>query len=134
MSVQAAVAFFDMMKKYTLVLACLLFVACAKEAPKDAAQTPSTDPNITLASISVPHTQCEMCEERITEAVQAVPGVTTVKVSAALDTTQVSFDKTKTNLASIEQAISKVGYAANGTARDSAGYANLPSCCQENGH
>src|SRR6476661_5150439 len=122
------------MKKYSLVLAALLFAACAKPDAKEAAQAPSKDPNITLASISVPHTQCEMCEERITEAVTAVPGVSTVKVSAATDSTQVSFDKTKTNLASIEQAISKVGYAANGTARDSAGYAALPSCCQEDGH
>jgi copper chaperone CopZ len=122
------------MKKYTLVLAALLFVSCVKEKAKDAAQSSAIDPNITLASISVPHTQCEMCEERITEAVQAVPGVTVVKANAATDSTQVTFDKTKTNLASIELAISKVGYAANKTARDSAGYANLPSCCQEEGH
>jgi periplasmic mercuric ion binding protein len=122
------------MKNYSLLLAAFLFIACAKPDAKEAAQAPSNDPSITLASVSVPHTQCEMCEERINEAVTAVAGVTSVKANAATDSTQVSFDKTRTNLASIEQAISKVGYAANGTARDSAGYANLPSCCQENGH
>jgi periplasmic mercuric ion binding protein len=121
------------MKKYTLVFAAFLFVSCVKEETKEAAQKP-VDPNITLASISVPHTQCEMCEERITEAVKAVPGVTDVKANAAIDSTKVSFDKTKTNLASIEKAIAGVGYAANATSRDSAAYENLPSCCQEKGH
>jgi copper chaperone CopZ len=120
------------MKKYTLVLAAFLIISCAKEEAKET--TTPVDPNITLASISVPHTQCEMCEETITEAVKAVPGVTNVKPNAAIDSTHVSFDKTKSNLASIELAIAKAGYSANGTIRDSAAYANLPSCCQENGH
>lgn len=120
------------MTKYSLVLTAFLLVSCAKEEAK--APEALIDPNITLATISVPHTQCEMCEETITEAVTAVPGVATVKANAGSDSTAVSFDKTKTDLPSIEKAIAMVGYSANGTTRDSAAYANLPSCCQEGGH
>jgi periplasmic mercuric ion binding protein len=121
------------MTKYSLVLAALLLVSCAKEEAK-APEAPVTDPNITLASISVPHTQCEMCEETITEAVTAVPGVKTVKANAGSDSTTVSFDKTKTDLASVEKAIAMAGYSANSTTRDSAAYENLPSCCKEKAH
>ena len=118
-----------------LALASLLFLAsCGKEESKEAALEQPKDPNITLASISVPHTQCEMCEETITEAATAVPGVTAVKANAGTDSTQVSFDKTKTDLASIENAIAMAGYTANTTYRDSAAYEGLPSCCKEKGH
>ena len=120
-----------LMTKYSLVLAAFLFISCAKEEVKDAASSAPIDPNITLASISVPHTQCEMCEETITEAVNKVPGVATVKANAGSDSTAVSFDKTKTDLASIEKAIAMAGYSANSTTRDSAAYENLPSCCKE---
>lgn len=120
------------MKLSVFALASLLFLAsCGKEEAKEAADEQPQDPNITLASISVPHTQCEMCEETITEAATAVPGVTAVKANAGTDSTQVSFDKTKTDLASIEKAIAMAGYTANATYRDSAAYAELPSCCKE---
>ena len=118
------------MKKYTLVLAAFLIVSCGKEEAKEVAERP-LDPNITLASIAVPHTQCEMCEETITKAALAVPGVTTVKANSATDSTKVSFDKSRTDPASVEKAIAMAGYTANGTSRDSAAYANLPSCCRE---
>ena len=122
------------MKIYTLALAVLLFISsCAKQDEKAAVEQP-TDPNITLASISTPHAQCEMCEERINEAVKAVAGVQDVKANAAIDSVSVRFDKTKTDLASIEKTIAMVGYQANSVARDSAAYENLPSCCKEKGH
>jgi mercuric ion binding protein len=126
---------YTVMKFSALSLAALLFLAsCAKEEAKEEVVQQPTDPNITLASISVPHTQCEMCEETITEAVKGVAGVADVKANAGTDSTKVSFDKTKTDLASIEKAIAMAGYSANTTTRDSAAYENLPSCCKEKGH
>ncbi|HET6510739.1 MAG TPA: heavy-metal-associated domain-containing protein [Candidatus Kapabacteria bacterium] len=123
------------MKLSVIAFASLLLLAsCAKEEVKEESIKQPADPNITLASISVPHTQCEMCEETITKAATAVPGVTAVKANAGTDSTQVSFDKTKTDLASIEKAIAMAGYTANATYRDSAAYEDLPSCCKEKGH
>lgn len=116
---------------FTALLAAGL-VSCGKEETKTPEQTATaTNANITLASIAIPTAQCEMCEETITDAVKKVPGVTEVKADAKADIAKVSYDPSKADLATIEQAIAKVGYHANNTVRDSVAYSNLPECCQE---
>lgn len=92
--------------------------AASSEADKD------------YATIKVPTSVCETCEETITNAVKAVDGVIDVKVSAKEHLAKVKIDEKKTNLQKIRTAISKAGYDADDVKRDENAYKKLPACCK----
>lgn len=124
------------MKKLLLIaLTALSLGACSKtdETKTDASSTATPaaqNASIASASIAIPTARCEMCESTISDAVAGVDGVTEVKASSSSDIAEVKYDPAKTNLASLEAAITKVGYNANAAVRDSAAHAKLHECCQ----
>ena len=64
------------------------------------------------------------------KALKEVDGVQSVAVDLEAKTAKVTFDDKVTNVPTLEQAVAKVGYAANDKKADPDAYANLPSCCQ----
>ena len=57
-------------------------------------------------------------------------GVSEVAVDMDVKVVSVTYDATRTSVASLEKAIAGAGYQANQAVADSAVYANLPDCCK----
>lgn len=74
--------------------------------------------------------QCSMCSNTVEKALKEVDGVQSVAVDLDAKTAKVTFDDKVTSVSALEQAVAKVGYAANDKKADPDAYANLPSCCQ----
>lgn len=74
--------------------------------------------------------QCAMCSNTIEKALKEVDGVQSVAVDLEAKTAKVTFDDKVTSVPALEQAVVKVGYAANDKKADADAYAKLPSCCQ----
>jgi copper chaperone CopZ len=80
--------------------------------------------------INVPTAQCMMCANKIEKALKEVDGVSEVAVDMDVKVVNVTYDATRTDVATLEQAITGTGYQANHAVADSAVYANLPDCCK----
>lgn len=73
---------------------------------------------------------CGMCADKIETAVGGVEGVQSVTVDLEKHIAHVTYDAGKVNIAAIEDAIIKAGYAANEKPADPAAYEGLPACCK----
>lgn len=82
------------------------------------------------ARINVPTAQCMMCANKIEEALKKVDGVSEAAVDMDVKVVNVTYDATRTSVASLEKAIAGAGYQANQAVADSTVYANLPDCCK----
>lgn len=77
---------------------------------------------------------CEMCQERIVETLQAVPGVTDASYDLETHQALVSFDSTKTNAAALERACANAGHETKAEKSSESAVQSLPKCCQPDGH
>ena len=77
---------------------------------------------------------CEMCQERIVETLQAVPGVADASYDLETHQAAVSFDSTKTNAATLERACANVGHETKAAKSNESVVQSLPKCCQPDGH
>lgn len=75
--------------------------------------------------------QCNMCVEKITEAIKSVDGVVKTKVNLNKKTATVTFNADITSKAEIEKAITSAGYDANNKTADAEAYEKLSSCCKK---
>ena len=73
---------------------------------------------------------CEMCVKTITATATEISGVQLVTADLSNKVVKVTYLVSKTNLAAIEDAIVKAGYAANDKPADLAAFENLPACCK----
>ena len=80
--------------------------------------------------ISIPTVQCESCQTRIEKVLKGIDGVIDYKVDLDAKTATVTYDNSKTSLADLETAITKVGYDANDKKADEKAYDRLPGCCK----
>ncbi len=115
-----------MARTIVVVTIMLAFIGCQKQEPKPQAAAVET----TSATIEVKTARCESCAKTITKALDAVDGVKKVSVDLDKKVAFVEYLPAKTNLASLETAISKAGYDANSTKRDDIAYHSLDACCQ----
>ena len=81
-------------------------------------------------TVSVPTIQCGTCKKNITTSLMNLDGVSNVKVDMKKKTATVTFDDSKTNLESIENAITSTGYDANDKKADPEAYDKLDDCCK----
>ena len=88
------------MMKFSLGLAATLFLLSG--APAVAAPRQVT--------LTVPTMDCATCPITIKEALLKVPGVTRAQVSYAKRRAQVTFDDTKTDVATLTRATDNAGY------------------------
>lgn len=82
------------------------------------------------ASIKVESAQCGTCATTITDALKGVEGVEKADVDIKAKTASVTFFPVNTNLAQLEEAISKAGYSANDKKADPEAYEKLDACCK----
>jgi mercuric ion binding protein len=73
---------------------------------------------------------CGSCENNVKKAVYAVEGVKSVDVDLKGKMVTVQFLPAKTNLVTIERAITDAGYDANDKQRDPGAYEALDACCK----
>lgn len=78
--------------------------------------------------------QCEMCKERIEEAVNKIEGIDYVDLEVETAIVSVKFDKSKTDAEEIRKIIASCGYDADDVKKDKRAYKRLPKCCQLGGH
>lgn len=75
--------------------------------------------------------QCDMCEERIGEALAFEKGVKKFDLDLETQIITVSYKKGKTSPDQIRTAISKAGYDADDVKADLKAYGKLPACCKK---
>lgn len=97
---------------------------------KKEADTKMTAGSTGMEMVKLPSMQCDICKKNIETAVGKVAGVTVVKVDKNKKLAHVEFDKTKTDLSKIEDAITAAGYDANNKKKDMKAYDNLMTCCK----
>lgn len=90
------------------------------------------DPDLTTEVISTATIVCGMCEDQIEKAVYAVEGVKSVAVDLKGKTVEVKYLSSRTNLPTLERAITDIGYDANGRPADPGAYDKLDACCRIN--
>ena len=90
----------------------------------------SSESEATTVEVKLSTMQCSMCSNTVEKALKEVDGVQSVAVNLDAKTAKVTFDDKVTTVPALEQAVAKVGYAANDKKADPEAYANLPSCCQ----
>jgi copper chaperone CopZ len=90
----------------------------------------SDDKNAEHVMIKLPTMQCKTCKKNIEKAVNKVPGIINVNVEVSEKVAHINYDKTKTDIGKIENAITMAGYDANDKKADQTAYENLDDCCK----
>jgi copper chaperone CopZ len=75
--------------------------------------------------------QCDMCKEKIEEALAFEKGVKKAELDVETQICTVTYKKGKTTPEKIRKAISKAGYDADDVAADPKAYAKLDACCKK---
>ena len=107
----------------TLITICLLTIGLIGSA-----QSKKT---AHLAIVS--STVCDMCQQTIESNMIYEKGVKKVTVDLATSTVHVDYDAKKNNPEALRIALTKLGYAADGTPGEPKAFAKLPACCQKEG-
>ncbi|NOS86345.1 MAG: heavy-metal-associated domain-containing protein [Ignavibacteria bacterium] len=126
-----------------IFFAVTLFYGCGKkestENQNDKQQTTQTkeqdmqksdNKNAEHIMVNLPSMQCNICKKNIEKAVNKVPGTIDVKVDKNEKVAHINYDKSKTDLSKIENAITMAGYDANDKKADPSAYQNLDDCCK----
>jgi len=88
------------------------------------------DNTIQKTTIKIPTAQCGTCKKNIEKALNKVAGIKNMDVDVDNNIVKVSFDKSKTSLGKIENAITSAGYDANNKKSDPDAYSKLDDCCK----
>ena len=102
-----------------IIILSFLIIACNGE-------------NVTI-SVDTPTIQCGMCQKTIEVGLKKIVGVSNSTVDLATKKTKIVYDLEKTDIKSIEEAISSLGYQANEQLADPTSYESLPACCKIGG-
>ena len=78
-------------------------------------------------------TQCEMCKERVEKGMAYTKGVVLSNLNVEKAALTVVYKSHKTTPEKIRQAISEMGYDADGIKANPKAYRQLPHCCQKGG-
>lgn len=82
------------------------------------------------AVVHIPSVQCNMCKKNITIALKKIDGVNEIDINVDGKVANIMYDKNKTNVSSIENAITGAGYQANDKIADPTAYEKLDDCCK----
>ena len=74
---------------------------------------------------------CGMCKDRIEKNIAFEKGVSDVVLDNDTKVATVTYNPKKTNPDKIRQALSKLGYDADGVKADQNAYNDLPPCCKK---
>lgn len=132
---------------FAIVLIAVIVSGCSKnetsktetkETPKTETKENSNTSNDAMrdmenkehAMIELPSMQCNTCKRNIETAVKEVSGVIDVKVDKDKKVAHIHYDKNKTDVSKIENAITAAGYDANDKKKDMKAYDKLDDCCK----
>ncbi|WP_010135892.1 heavy-metal-associated domain-containing protein [Ochrovirga pacifica] len=120
------------MNKYILsvAIAALSLGACKKNQPKENNTTETKSVTANTTTVFGVRGNCAMCKYTIEKAAKEVPGVATAVWDVEAKKVTVTFNKTATNQAEINQAIADSGYDTELTTGNIDAYAKLPECCK----
>ncbi|MEZ4688678.1 MAG: cation transporter [Ignavibacteria bacterium] len=133
-----------------LLLSFILITGCGKGDDKTAGndagkkeiteQTQkSTEENTAViegevVEIKLPTMQCSMCKKTIEKEVKKLEGVNDVNVVVKEKVAKVTYDKSKTDVGSIEGVIISAGSQANDKPANKEAYEKLDDCCKIGAH
>ena len=112
------------MKNISLILTMVSLYGCLSIISQNSAN------NIKIDEIIIPTAQCNMCVEKIGDALNGVDGILKYKVELETDQLKIKYNADMISLQGIEQLISKAGYQANNLPADVDAYNKLAMCCK----
>lgn len=111
------------MKNYkTIVIAILLFVTTNLVA-----QTKNSIDTVNIKTSA----QCEMCKEKIENALVFEKGIKKDELNMQTKIITVVYKPAKISTAGIREIISKTGYEADNVKANEKAYSKLPACCKK---
>lgn len=116
------------MKTKKLGLLTLALIAISLLSINSYAKDIQHNKKITIKLNSI---QCNMCVDKITEAIKSVDGVVKTKVNLGKKTASITYNADITSKEEIENAITAAGYDANEKPADKEAYEKLHSCCKK---
>jgi len=78
--------------------------------------------------------QCDMCKARLEKAFAYEKGVKSSELNVETAIFTVEYLPSKTTPEKIKEAVTKIGYDADGLPANEKAYNKLPACCQKGGH
>jgi copper chaperone CopZ len=72
----------------------------------------SNKDDLIQTTVEIEGMTCDACQEHVDHAINELEGIVSVKTSYSLENTVVEFDKTKTDIEEIRNAINSTGYKA----------------------
>jgi mercuric ion transport protein len=90
-----------------LFLISLFFVACDSKTPKTEVMTVKAS-NLVKETVPVKGMTCVGCETRLEKAIVKMEGVVTFKASSQNNSATLEFDKSKTDLKTVQNALTKL--------------------------
>ncbi|HEY1025169.1 MAG TPA: mercuric transport protein MerTP, partial [Sphingobacteriaceae bacterium] len=126
-----------------LIIAFPLYAKIFYSSPKVTSATIGVTDRKEQVKFKIQGMTCEACEEYVNNELSKVPGVLAYKTSYANHSSLVTFDKSKVDVKTIEEAINKTGYNVKGnnyinTASKipaqscTSGDSKNKSCCKKN--
>jgi copper chaperone CopZ len=91
-----------------LFLSSLFFIACDSKKPQEEVMIVKAS-NLVKETIKVKGMTCVGCETRVEKSVAKLEGVVAFKAVHENNTATIEFDKSKTDLKTIEIALEKIG-------------------------
>lgn len=116
------------MKKITLSLLSVVLIALFLNINSVQGTENEIQHNKTI-TVKLNSMQCDMCVEKVTEAINSVEGVEEVTIDLDKKNATVTFNADITSKKAIEKAITSAGYDANNKTADTEAYDNLSGCC-----
>lgn len=77
---------------------------------------------------------CEMCEDRIEDALNYTKGVVYAELDSETKVLEVKYKTKFINAEKVKYAVSMAGYDAGETPRNPQAFESLPKCCKSKGH
>ncbi|TAF65555.1 MAG: copper chaperone [Cytophagales bacterium] len=112
-----------MLKRLFLVAICLVSINYIANAQKKA----NGNQEVSIQTSA----QCEMCKEKIENALGEVDGVKSALVDINTSIVKVIFNSNKVDVNAIRLAITQVGYDADEQKATKEAYDKLPKCCKK---
>ncbi len=75
--------------------------------------------------------QCEMCKERLESNLSFEKGIKDVNLDMETKKISISYNPKKTDLSSLKELISEIGYDADDIKANTVVYKDLPVCCKK---
>ena len=116
------------MKTISKTICLLVFILLSGTA---IAQQKTVQKSIIKTSINCDHCkECPTCGGLLEKTLLKTKGIQMLTLNAKDETIEVIYNSKKTDLPTIKNAISKLGYDADEVKADPAGYEKLDGCCK----